>query len=78
MEDLIIREITVYQKDSCTHTKFLLLQNGKVFGEENFALAKEWRDQGLLGKRAAALIDKIVSIQTAAETYDPELLQIEI
>jgi len=58
-------EVTIYQKDTHTHTKFILHKNGSVFGKENFALAKGWRDQGLLGEKAAGLIDAIINKQAA-------------
>jgi hypothetical protein len=52
--------ITVRQKDSITHTKFILTKKGNPFPIENFNLTKEWMEQGLLGDEAAALIKKII------------------
>jgi hypothetical protein len=74
-----LTEITIYQKASITHTKFILLEDGRVFGEENFALAKEWRDQGLLGEKAASLIDRIAAgkLQEEVELQKDKVFQIE-
>jgi hypothetical protein len=75
-----LTEITIYQKASNIHTKFILLENGNIFGKENFALAKEWRDQGLLGEKAASLINRIVAIelQKEVELQKDKVFQIEI
>jgi len=68
-------EMTIYQKDNRTHTKFILLPGGLVFGEENFRLAKSWRDQGLLGPRSAAMIDQIAAAMEATITASPKSLK---
>jgi len=57
-----ITEIMVRQKDSLTHTKFMLLPGGKTFPEDNFNLAKEWMEQGLLSDRAAYRIKRIIEM----------------
>jgi len=56
-------EITIYQSNSCTHTKFMLLPGGRVFGEENFQLAAEWYQQGLLSGTAKKLIEVILEVR---------------
>jgi len=71
-------EITIRQKDSNVHTQFIIMRNGEVFGAENFRLAKKWRDQGLLGERAASFIDKITGAQTSSQLEAGGVLQIEI
>jgi len=53
-------EITVRQKNSITHTKFILTPKGNPFPIENFNLAKEWMGQGLLGAEAAAFIKRLI------------------
>ena len=60
-------EITIRQKDSKTHTRFIIMRKGEVFGEEKFRLAKKWREQGLLGEKAASLIDRISAGHTVAQ-----------
>jgi len=55
--------ITIYQTNSCTHTKFMLLPGARVFGEENFQLAAEWCSRGLLSGTAKRLIEVILEIR---------------
>lgn len=53
-------EATIRQKDSNTHTKFLILPGGGAFPEYNFQIAKEWYDQGLLDESSSVLIKVII------------------
>ena len=53
-------EATIRQKDSGTHTKFLVLPDGGAFSEYNFEIAKKWYDQGLLDESSATLIEAML------------------
>jgi len=53
-------EITIRQKNSITHTKFILTPNGNTFPIENFNLAKDWMENGLLSDKAAGFIKQIL------------------
>jgi hypothetical protein len=51
--------VTIRQKESNTHTNFLLTSSGAPFPEENYNLAREWMEQGLLDDECTAFIKTI-------------------
>ena len=52
--------VTIRQKESNTHTKFILTAIGKPFPKDNFNLAKRWMEQGLLDDESSAFVRKIM------------------
>lgn len=58
-------ELTIYQKGSNAHTKFIVLKDGHAFPEENFQIAKKWMEDGLLPRRAAAFIQDMLDQRLA-------------
>lgn len=62
MKNLTVQliSVTIRQKESNTHTKFIFTSNGKPFPTENFDLAREWMEQGLLDDESTAFIKKII------------------
>jgi len=52
-------EITIRQKDSIIHTKFIIAGSGEPFPEDNFDIAVEWMTQGLLDDQTCSILKKI-------------------
>ncbi len=72
-------EVKIYQKDGGAHTKFLLLPNGVTFPVENFEIAKEWHEQGLLSDRTSRVMQQIIDNQkNPAQIEDDGVITIEI
>jgi hypothetical protein len=55
-----MKEITIWQKIGITHTKFIIMPDGKPFPMDNFNLAVSWMEQGLLKDRTEIFIKDIM------------------
>lgn len=56
---IVLTELTVRQKNSNTHTKFMLTPSGTPFPQDNFSMALEWGKQGLLDDKVYEILQII-------------------
>lgn len=65
---IIFAKFTIRQKDSLTHTKFIILGEESPFPRDNFDLALSWTRAGLLAPYTTALLEHLAT----AFPSDPE------
>lgn len=55
-----MQEVRICQKDSLTHTAFMVLPGGECFPDSNFEIARGWMDDGLLSEPSLLMMEKIL------------------
>jgi len=56
-------EIRIQQKESYSHTIFMVGIDGTAFPEDNYQIAKEWLEAGLLREDSSKLMKEIAKLR---------------
>jgi len=58
-----MREVRIQQKDEVTHTIFMVGKDGPVFESDNYWIAQQWMDEGLLCELSEITMREIAELR---------------